>query len=684
MIPLAEFPPEVLAIIFAGDASFLVINIWKCGSSVLNYKLQRSIESITLKDKRDWTTSRWPKCLTTFRQLKHLSVSKEGWLMPTPMALLHEMLQLPPTIETLEIESIDMLWDVPQFCNESTDTVVPASRVNYATSLLINNHCERVTPFPHLKSVWIRAPQSQHSCSPLLAQLFATATTAKFVSWDGSLNILPPNIERIEGSVIAANDRYTPSSLKYISRLIAYHDNAVALTRKGVKVGALELRHWWGLNSAASYPQDLESLRIGGINTDEFVGQSIEWPTTLPKTLTKLHCAFELSDALVALLPRSITSLGTRIEYLAADLRNGVQMDLPNLKEWRNTADLVDPFILHKLPSSVTTFLSSFRRVEGFVPRLPEYLEEFNFYDWTLPFPACISSLQHLKTFIGAPTRDQLDSLPPTLTNLELTSEWLTDDERSRFAHSFLRFTSLSTLKVKNWSARQFDLIPRTIRVLDIANLQSIDRTEIEQILQFTSLPPLLKSLQFFCSATSVPKPACFLQLPYISIEVNGTDPRLPALEKDVLNSGNARCFPDLRISGLAYPKAFFSGDSIDEAVPEDALKSAIWSHLDNESLMTEIKLRQLAPSHWTMSQMKLASRLDSCMEEPEEDKRLESALSAVEPLSSDSVQSRLVELCTSPHWTARKLGIAICLVDHENYVSAQLFQASRRSIVDQ
>lgn len=252
--------------------------------------------------------------------------------------------------------------------------------------------------------------------------------------------------------------------------------------------------------------------------------------------------------------------------------------------------------------------------------------------------------------------------LPPSLKKLDFVHVDL--DPEVIFA-SALHLTSLESLTIQNWSAAHFHVLPRTITNLSLSKLQNISWW-VGAASQFAKLPLLLKSL-FIESKGPLELDAKvfapFRNLKYL--EINGADPRLPPLT--VARFWNACCYPDLRISRLPFPESYLRGDLVSNAVPTNALNSPIWSHLDNQTQNPNLCLKSIIPSHWPPSIVDAANAIDCCMIEADDTTRHAVMQLINDSLTSDSLQSRFLELCLTPHWTVRKLGIAICLLEYEN-----------------
>lgn len=103
---LNQLPPEILALVLSSQRSFLVIQLWKCGSKALNHLLSNGgCTEVDLKDENQWSLSRWPKMLRSLRHLRKLRIRRSsGGLMPIE-ELPKELMLLAPSLESLELKS---------------------------------------------------------------------------------------------------------------------------------------------------------------------------------------------------------------------------------------------------------------------------------------------------------------------------------------------------------------------------------------------------------------------------------------------------------------------------------------------------------------------------------------------------------------------------------------------------
>lgn len=116
---LATLPNDILAFILNNPhSSYLVLTLWKCGSSQLNQRLVKSISEVTLVDTKVTSSSAFPKLLSELQHLRSLTIDRgNGFLDGTSPSLFAELSRLPRGLEKLDICS----RDVPGACNETCD-----------------------------------------------------------------------------------------------------------------------------------------------------------------------------------------------------------------------------------------------------------------------------------------------------------------------------------------------------------------------------------------------------------------------------------------------------------------------------------------------------------------------------------------------------------------------------------
>lgn len=102
MQSLDNFPVEILVQILDPQHSFLAIELWKCGSSRLNYKLSHGgVTNIELNTRAP--TSRWPRCLKEFKLERLIVNALFGKALCSTATLRKELKKLNSDLKELEI-----------------------------------------------------------------------------------------------------------------------------------------------------------------------------------------------------------------------------------------------------------------------------------------------------------------------------------------------------------------------------------------------------------------------------------------------------------------------------------------------------------------------------------------------------------------------------------------------------
>ena len=103
---LEDFPLDILTQILNDDTSFLVIDLWKCGSTVLNGKLRRGVVSISLRHTAKMSTTRYPRCLKEFVNLQRLSIVAKYQALCSVPTFRKELKKLSSTLTELKISAL--------------------------------------------------------------------------------------------------------------------------------------------------------------------------------------------------------------------------------------------------------------------------------------------------------------------------------------------------------------------------------------------------------------------------------------------------------------------------------------------------------------------------------------------------------------------------------------------------
>ena len=100
---LEDLPLDILTQILNDDTSFLVIDLWKCGSTALNGKLRRGVVSVSLKHSAEKSTTRYPRCLKEFINLQRLAIESTTAPLCSIPTLRKELRKLPSTLTELSL-----------------------------------------------------------------------------------------------------------------------------------------------------------------------------------------------------------------------------------------------------------------------------------------------------------------------------------------------------------------------------------------------------------------------------------------------------------------------------------------------------------------------------------------------------------------------------------------------------
>lgn len=106
MLPLTlgDLPTDVLTMIFGGDRSWAVLELWKCGSLLLNAKFaQGGVREIILKRVKTQNKFQWPHCLKQFQHLRLLHIASSTGAI-NPENAHYELQQLSGALRSLQLD----------------------------------------------------------------------------------------------------------------------------------------------------------------------------------------------------------------------------------------------------------------------------------------------------------------------------------------------------------------------------------------------------------------------------------------------------------------------------------------------------------------------------------------------------------------------------------------------------
>lgn len=529
MKSLDEFPEEILAQIIAGKQhSFLVVQLWKSGSRNLSKKLANAVRSVDLCDDAPFSTSRWPKCLSSLTKLQHLSISLPyGCLLPTCADIQKEILALPSTLESFELNSMD--------CSFASD--VPCPGMPLKTS---QDGSPIIEPFASLRRLTLGlatafSPQSPfyHLVTRHIKELTLPHYNVHRYS-DGTLAMLPPKLEVLKTELLFGDCSQTmfptlfskcPPSLTRV-QCIDIGDNAdvMNLIPKRLQIGELKYNDiLWEQQFAESCPPGIEKMDITEIDYDCYDSMDNHWAKLLPPRLTSLTISDSaiLNDHLIALLPSTITDLSGDLTFQGhQDYESMVEpkkLYLPNLKTFNLFGGTrYHPNTLRCLPEKVKTLsirLDYTVPIEHFPPVTSLSLYGKNFVSLAAPFPNTITKLS-LSTLGGGgvlhPSKFSL--LPASLLSLELS--WFDDNIEPFDEEQVILPPKLQSFLVDRWSILWFSKLPRSLLDLSVELVDGFSDLIVDpNVDYFADLPLGLRRLMLGRNVhhNTAPLPGCSL-----------------------------------------------------------------------------------------------------------------------------------------------------------------------------
>lgn len=506
MRSLDEFPEEVLVQIVAGrQRSYLVIQLWKCGSRNLSKKLASSVRSVDLSDNAPFSTSRWPKCLSSLSKLQHLSISLPfGCLASCTTDLQLELMSLPSSLERLEIDTKD--------CTFTADCDVPAGESISSSGSPI----DLSTVFQSLQSLKLGNATAFSPHAPFyrlitnsIKELHLPHFNADRYS-DPSLSTLPPKIETLHTELLfgdcAQVSQVFSSCPPSLTRILAIDigDNAgvLATIPRDLHIGELKFNDIvWDYEFASMCPQGIEKMELSEIDFEAFECEHVHWADLLPKSLKSLIISesVNLDDDLIARLPRSITDLSGDFSFEYRD-ENGADktLELPNVVKFTSFATKYHPDALRFLPQNLKSLSIrlDYSETTKFLPPVTDLcLYGNNFISIDVPFPNTITKLSLASLGGGAalhPT--QFSLLPASL--LEFEVGWF-HDSIGEFDEDLLVLPpAMLKFVVDRWSLHWFSKLPRTLLDLSVELLDGFSMVTVEPTVDyFADLPTGLKRL---------------------------------------------------------------------------------------------------------------------------------------------------------------------------------------------
>lgn len=444
---LLSFPVDVLADITSRIEAHELARLWNCGNKQLQEALgSRGGAKVFYFESVTQSASKWPLLL---RQLPHL----------TQLSIINSNLECEP-VNLLEASS----------CLRKLELSIAKP-----LTCFLNAVSQTSSHFAHLEDLEITDRTGSIECETFSLLKTVSSLTRLHLwapTYTGSTqDFLPPNLTSLTyiAEELGTVDFNLPRSLQTFECWIGSDTKTVNV---GALPSSLRSFSFSGTSSkltpseAALLPRELEEL-----NTPTDDRSPKELIAALPPRLRswKVYSPLELSDDLLALLPRSLTFTNATISVTAKT----VSFLPPNLTELGVTSN--DLNMLSKLPLGLK-MLSSCRAAElihcesGTTPSLPPNLERL------LNFSA------EILDFV---------TLPESLMQLSLV------DTRFTTAHALLLPQGLQSLDLFDFEPESLAHLPQGLQSFIASNYH------YERLLTADMVSRLPPTLRYFCMSAS-------------------------------------------------------------------------------------------------------------------------------------------------------------------------------------
>ena len=427
---LSFFPSEIFGLILGfSDSSYLVINLWKCGCTVLNAKLAQIITEVDVGVSDPSSTIFYPRMLISCRNLRKLFFTTIHSDTSNTIKWSNELLLLPKTLEDLRFApSQDAIYFVNYAPSSTPSSPVPII-TNYprGPSMLIDFE----TLFPRLIRLEVQSfPTEGLSALPPTLKVLGSSVPLQPTREGLFCSLLPPSFETLHATlycIFAIRDwDMAPPHWSHvdIARLDDDLDSDLSFLPRSIKTGNWSCFHSWDATKALTAPPHLEQLDINGMDLGSFTEKNLKWSSSLPQSLKTLSLrTWGLSFAQnVPWLPRSLTSITTFgadegdwhalvvARIFVDDASFHARFWPPGLVSLSLAASWLSPGELELLPRTLTELSLNIRASRG--PELPK-IDAKNF----------APSLRSFSCQYRGPLLQVTNNWPASLTRFSFTND---------------------------------------------------------------------------------------------------------------------------------------------------------------------------------------------------------------------------------------------------------------------
>ena len=558
---LASLPTEILDLILSRPShSYLAIDLWKTGDSILIAKLASGLTCLCLTGKptKAKTHQALPQILTSFHALRILKLKSRQKLVNSPLDWQKIIVSLPQTLKELNICSLDADYAVWNF-----DPTNPREFITTTYKRGPSIFIDLAARFPQLETLILFGNRNFNVAFGFLdaearrKDLQSLAGVPDTVTHLGVPDILlgeavdglklhslmPPSLTFLDAHVILDYQNLSLEEIQQDWNLPHLEKIRMLEWLKSEPEGGLSwlpqsLKHVWlenmapwrrkpdglSLSVTQTLPPALDNLYISHFDKASFSACSGPWLSVLPNNLTSLELYSKLPSR-VAYLPRKLTSLQVTVldlvaEQTAKQTEEATQKATheniawpPSLTSLNAAIKHIDKGVLCLLPHTLTNLKLHFTEAETIEldgRQLPPALKTLNLHfdprvHFSTPNLTLIGPLPATLTHFGAHTNrtmgisaTSLMMLPPSLTYLDTCMNL--PKHRYVLNPSPLPVTlppNLTDFRTNEFHVDWFSTLPRTLRHLSIYSVHgTLDVPESEAPTLFSGLPPSLESLE--------------------------------------------------------------------------------------------------------------------------------------------------------------------------------------------
>ena len=507
MLPIVDFPPEVLSQIFGSKySSYLVIKIWLCGSSQLNKKLSNGLTYLNLA-LHQFATCKFPRLVFEFQNLRHFAIRSLKNMLNDPSDWTVVMKSLPKTLDSFYLHCPDSqhclsdfeankenppalnlasLLPCLQMLSITADSALPSDRFAYLPPTLTELTAD-------IRLIYNSPDKSL--CRPLSQLPRGILRMNGYFDWGISVwqREMPEAIELLRADLLNAPPdlQYFPTTSLPASVLAEDFRFPQSLTKLNMPRHA---RFGWTPSIALQVTSNSLQVLSIAVDTHLFANPHHNWASELPRSLTNLSIRSEAAIDFTSFshcLPPNLAHLSI-LASSSSDVTSPIgdwscieASEVENGKHWPNSLTVMKlerclnaSFDIAKLPRTLLDLSMSISKYSIHVSesiiidsqRLPPLLTELNLV-CSRPSKIQLSNLQCLTM----------------LTKCRLTGSIAHPEEDSALSvstessiGSALSMTPLytsqhlTTLFVPSWHCDWFKLLPRGLDTFQAETLPGL------------------------------------------------------------------------------------------------------------------------------------------------------------------------------------------------------------------